>query len=175
MKKIFFSIFVTISIILLFSSCKKEEIGGTATEAMAGEWYVRLDAVDAQGKVVYTGEDLFGLGYFHLDTYNTAANSTTEMWIDDNTNFWEFKTKINVDLNTFSFQSIDNAPNTYSDITLNIKEGKILPGAAKTPSGMPSDSIMFTVTFSDDKYPQQLGYHAYKIGGYRYTGFAVDD
>jgi hypothetical protein len=40
---------------------------------------------------------------------------------------------------------------------------------------MPADSIVFTVSFDDDNYPEQLGYAAYRIAGYRYTGFAGDD
>ena len=53
MKKILF--FVTA--LLALSSCSKEEIGGTATESMAGKWYVTIDAVDENGKPIKNGED----------------------------------------------------------------------------------------------------------------------
>ncbi len=74
------------------------------------------------------------------------------MWIDDNGNFWEFKNKINVDLKAMTFQATD-AQNVAYDSKLTITNGKILPGAATTPSGMPADSIVFNVTFNDDTYP----------------------
>ncbi|MDD3789132.1 MAG: lipid-binding protein, partial [Petrimonas sp.] len=148
--------------------------GETDAEAMAGEWYVKADAVDANGEIVYKDEDLFGIGYFHLDTYNTASNSTTEMWVNDNGNFWDFKNKINVDLNTLTFSAPD-AQNESYDSKVTIENGKILLGAAKTPSGMPADSIIFIAKFDDDPYPQRYGYYGYKISGFRFTGFAADN
>ncbi|MDR3188200.1 MAG: hypothetical protein LBT94_03325 [Prevotellaceae bacterium] len=160
------------------TSCEKEEAGGTATEAMAGEWYVTAVAVDESGEVVYEDEDLFGIGHFHLDTYNTSANTSTEMWIDDNTNFWEFKVKIKVDLASKTFGATDAQNAHYDnpeDCLVTITNGKILYGAATTPSKMPADSIVFNVTFSDDDYPAQYGYASYRISGYRYTGFENDD
>jgi hypothetical protein len=176
MKKI---ILYTIALgLLLATSCKKDEIGGTATEAMAGEWYVTITAIDGNGNVVYEDADLFGIGNFHLDTYNTSSNNSTEMWIDDNTNFWEFKTKINVDLSTKTFQTAD-APNEYyanpEDCLITISNGKILTGAATTPGKSPADSIVFHVSFSDDTYPAVYGYAEYRISGYRYTGLVNDD
>ena len=46
MKRIMKKIVYLFVAVLLFASCKKDEIGGTATESMAGEWYVYVDAVD---------------------------------------------------------------------------------------------------------------------------------
>ena len=59
MKKAIYLLMLVVS--MVFTSCEKDEIGGTATEALAGEWYVRLDCVDASGNVVYTGEEFFGI------------------------------------------------------------------------------------------------------------------
>jgi hypothetical protein len=174
MKKILLYTAILISGLFFITSCEKEEIGGTSTVAMAGEWYVTGIAVDADGNVVYGDDDLFGLGHFHLDTYNTADNNSTEMWIDDNENFWEFKAKISVDLNTMTFQAAE-AQNEYYDMQVTVSEGKIIPGAATTPSGMPADSIVFLVNFSDDTYPEDFGFASYRIAGYRYTGFSLDD
>ena len=42
------------------TSCEKEEIGGTATESMAGQWYVDIDAVDDSGNPIDGGEHYFG-------------------------------------------------------------------------------------------------------------------
>lgn len=158
----------------MITSCEKETPGGTATESLAGEWYVTVVAVDENDGVLYEDEDLYGIGHFLLDTYNTSSNSDTEMWIDDNTNFWEFKTKIKVDLATQTFQATD-AQNEYYDCKVTISNGKILYGAATTPSKMPADSIVFNVTFNDDDNVEAGYWHAYRISGYRYTGFKNDD
>jgi hypothetical protein len=167
---------IALAATLFIAACEKEDIGGAASEAMAGEWYVTAAAIDGNGDVV--DEDFFGIGRFHLDTYNTASNGTTEMWIDDNTNFWEFKIKIKIDLAAKTFQATD-VPNEYysdpEDCLVTISNGKILPGAATTPGKMPADSIVFNVSFSDDPYPAAYGYAEYRISGYRYTGFVNDD
>lgn len=172
MKKIALYAAMLVFSLFIITSCEKDEIGGTATEKMAGEWYVTADAVDASGKVVYS--DYYGLGKFHLDTYNTSSNSTTELWINDNGNFWDFQTKINIDLKTMTFQATD-AQNIAYNSKLTITNGKILLGAATTPSGTPGDSIVFNVTFNDDTAPADDGFVTYRVAGYRYTGLANDN
>jgi hypothetical protein len=179
MKKIFLYTMILASG-LFAASCEKDEVGGTATEDMAGEWYVTVTAVDENDNVVYEDADLFGIGNFHLDTYNTAANGTSEMWIDDNEIFWGFKVKINIDLaaKTFHVAAAQNLSPVYSDpeeCLVTITNGKILYGAATTPSKMPADSIVFNVSFSDDNPPEVNGYANYRISGYRYTGFKNDE
>jgi hypothetical protein len=159
---------------LLFTSCEKDEIGGTATESMAGEWYVTADAVDDAGNVVY--EDLFGLGNFMLNTYNTASNANDKLYVDDRGNFWEFKLRVNCDLSSLTFQSNGGVANeAYDGCDVTISGGKILPKAATNPHGTAADSIVFYVSFSDDEYPDLYGYAKYKISGYRYTGLTSDD
>jgi hypothetical protein len=163
---------------LLFTSCEKDEIGGTATEDMAGEWYVTVDAVDAAGNVVYQGDDLFNFESYPimLNTYNTASNASDELYVDDRENFWVFKLRVKCDLNTLTFQTNGAVANeAYEGCDVTITDGKILPKAATTPHGTPADSIVFYVSFSDDTYPDMLGYANYKISGYRYTGLTSDD
>lgn len=174
MKKIFLSMIIVAFSVLSFTSCEKDPIGGTTTEAMAGEWYVTGVAVDANGDIVYDDADLFGLGHFHLDTYNTADDAGTEIWIDDLGNFWDFKVKASIDLKAQTFNVAD-AQNVSYDCKVTITDGKILKGAAKTPSGAVADSISFLVTFDDDTYPVDYGFSAYRIAGYRYTGLANDN
>lgn len=175
MKKILLYTVILISGIFFTTSCEKDEIGGAETEAMAGEWYVTGIAVDTDGNVVYGDDDLFGIGSFHLDTYNTSSNSTTEMWINDNNNFqFGFSAKMNVDLNAMTFQATD-ALNTLDDSKLTITDGKILYGAATTPTGAVADSIVFTINFEGDTYPADYGYAAYRVAGFRYTGFPEDN
>lgn len=160
---------------LLLVSCEKDEIGGTATESLAGEWYVTVDAVDTNGNVVLSDENLFGLGNIYVATYNTAANIPTEMYVDDLGYFWEYKVKVKCDADALTFATDGSAANEYYDCDVTIDGGKILPGAATTPHGTPADSIVFYVSFSDDAYPAAYGYAKYRVAGYRYTGLVEDD
>lgn len=174
MKRIFYLITMTVG--LLMTSCEKDEVGSTATEALAGEWYVTVDLIDANGNLFATGEEFFGIGKFMVNTYNTAANNSNEMWVDDIDNFWEFKVKVNSDINNLTFMTNGAVANTsYEGCNVTITDGKVLPQAATTPHGTPADSIVFFVSFSDDRYPATYGYDKYKISGYRYTGLASDD
>ena len=172
MKKII--CFATLALALVFAGCQKEEIGGTATQDMAGQWYVHVDGIDENGEI--SMEDPFGMGNFLVLTFNTAANDKDSIWVDDLGNFWTFKCKVGCDLNSLTFGSEeedDKALDAYYGISVEIY-GKILPGAATTPSGMPADSIWFDVLFEDDSY---VGYYWDKLrfAGYRYTGLANDD
>lgn len=153
---------------LLFSSCEKDEVGSTATEALAGEWYVTVDAVDDAGNTL--AKDPFGLGYTFVLTYNTAANIPTEMYVSDEGYFWDYKVRVNSDVNNLTFSTNGDVENEAYDCMVNIEDGRLLPQAATTPSGMPADSIVFYVSFSDDEDALK-----YKVSGYRYTGLAADD
>ena len=82
MKKIFYLAALLLGTVA-FTSCEKEDIENTATVSMAGQWYCTVDAVDDAGNPIENGEDYFGEGKTILLTYNTAANSSTEMWIDN--------------------------------------------------------------------------------------------
>ncbi len=169
---------------LAFASCEKDEVGGTATQALAGEWYVTADAVDANGNTIEGGKDIFGVGKFLLNTYNTAANESDKMWIDDNSNFWSFKVRMTSDVNNLTFTTGGEVANTIVTkrkdgstyyCNVNVENGKVLPGAGLTPHGTPADSIVFYVSFDDDAYPAAYGYAKYKISGIRYTGLVEDD
>ena len=157
----------------LFQSCKKDEIGGTATQQTAGEWFVTADAIEADGTLLE--EDFFGLGHFLVTTYNTSENTPTKMWLEDSGNFWDFKGVVNVDANALTFSGDKVVSNSGDNITFDVVNGKILKGAATTPSGMPADSIVFEIKFSDDTYPAKYGYDRYRVSGYRYTGFVNDE
>lgn len=154
-----------------FTACKKDEIGGTATEALAGEWVVLIDAVDASGQIVY--EDPFGMGESFVYTYNTSANKPDVMFLDDQGEFWEYKCKVNCNAESLTF-SASGAEDLYNGISVDVSGGKITLGGATSPSGMPVDAIEFYITFSDDDYVGNL-YDKLYIHGYRYTGFAADE
>ena len=171
--------------VLLFASCEKEEIGGTATESLAGQWYVHVDAVDEDGELVYSDDELYGIGNFLLLTYNTSANTADTLFVDDLENFWTFKVKVSCNTSDKTFGNDDYVDNFKYESGVKLTEGKILNGAATTPSGMPADSIMFYVVFDDDYtededgnllyVPEAYGFAKYRISGYRYTGFKNDD
>ena len=179
MKKLLYLCMAVLS--MTFVSCEKDEIGGTATESLAGEWYVTVDAVDEQGNTVY--EDFYGLGKVLMNTYNTSANVANQMWVDDKGNFWGFKVKAASDVQNLTFTTngaVDNTNITSSDdgdyyCKVNIEGGKVLPKAGTTPHGTAADSIVFYVSFDDDAYPAAYGYSKYKVSGIRYTGLKQDD
>lgn len=172
------------------TSCDKEDIGGTAVESMAGQWYVDVDAVDEDGNVIEGGEH-----YFDWDedrvmilTYNTSDNSRSEMYIDDiyeNFNLayyygydaypnYSIKSKVNVDLKTLTFSSVE-ADNELGDYPVTIEGGKILKGAGRQNNGSPADSIVFYVRYTGDPWYPEDGYDRYRVSGIRYSGLVEND
>ena len=118
-----------------FVSCEKEDIENTATVSMAGQWYCTIDAVDDAGNPITkaldgsdnNGEDYFGVGgRTYILTYNTAANSASEMWVDNlgignfsaaYADYWKnygffptytIKTKVTIDQNALTFRSTES-------------------------------------------------------------------
>lgn len=156
-------------LVFVLAGCEKDEIGNTATEALAGEWYVIVDAVDGSGNV--TAPDCYGMGKVLMNTYNTAANVPTEMFVDDIGNFWDFKVRVQADVNALTFATNGAVANeSYEGCDVTIEGGKVLPGAGITPHGTPADSIVYYVSFSDDDPGIR-----YKVSGIRYTGLLQDD
>ena len=172
MKKVYFAIVAVAA--MMFASCEKAPIGGTATERLAGQWQVHLQHCDENDSVLYDGEDLFGVGEFLVLTFNAADNSADSLWVTDLGNFWEFqvKTACNQALDTFG---IVGGADILNGISVDIHGGKVLFGAAKTPSGMPADSIVFDIAFSDDPYVAAGYWDHHRITGFRYTGLAADE
>lgn len=148
---------------LTFTSCDKEEIGNTATVSLAGEWMVRVDLADASGNII--AEDPFGLGYFQIITYNTAANLPTEMWMNDLENFWNFTVKIPCNADAQTFGNPTPVPNAAYDCDVTITDGKVVYRGTMSPSNAPADAIEFNISFSDDD-PGMI----YHVSGYRRTG-----
>lgn len=135
--------------------------GGTATEAVAGEWFTTF---------TIEGEDVYGLGYQLITTSNTAANVPTEFLIADDGHTWNYRVKcpLNLDARTFGGNGLISLVPDYG-IAVNIANGKILPGAATSSGGNVTDSIYFEVEFEDD--PGTI----YQVAGYRRTGFLEDE
>lgn len=161
MKRYFYIITLALCVLSL-GACKKEQpVGGTATQALAGEWWVQIG----------------GAGdYYSISTYNTATNSPTQMWLNmtnfygdaNNTIFGKVTT--NVADKTFSGQNVVNAGNYAGGLTFTVTNAKIVTNGAVGPvSKAATDSIAFTVVFSDD--PTTV----YTMSGYKRTRFVGDD
>lgn len=167
MKKYISLAFMAIALSFGFVCCDvetNEEPGGTNVEKMAGRWVVVVDAVDESGNVLY--EDPYGVGEIEIRTYNTADNSIDKMWLDDVGNFWAFKMKVDVNYIARTFSCAEQDYDAEGSGTAIVTDGKVLEGATKNLHGMPNDSIVFNIKFSDDD--NEL---IYRIAGQRYTGF----
>lgn len=164
MKKYLFLLIAVLSFGLTSCDDSDTDPGATAVVDMAGQWDVKVDAIDESGNILY--EDPYGKGTITLLTFNTAANTDKEMWISDDGNFRNFKMKVAVDYpnRTFSAPEADyDAAGTGKAVITN---GKVLKGKAVNLHGMPNDSIVFDIKFSDDDNGL-----TYRISGQRYTGF----
>jgi hypothetical protein len=125
---------------------------------------------------VYSDDELFGLGRFHLLTYNTADDNGTDIYVDDLSNFWGFKVLAQANTTTLTFATsgaVQSIGEDTCDVT--ITDGKILKNAGHQNNGSVADSICFYVSFSDDPYPAAYGYAKYKISGIRYSGLTEND
>ncbi len=173
MKKIIKLIFVLL-LIINFTACDEggdPNPGATEVVEMTGDWYVQL---------LLDGEDIYGIGYYLLSTYNTSANTGNEIWIDDH-ELWPFKVKasVNTSAKTFSGSNLENEYSYTIELDdeteeevfpiVTITNGQIIANGATTSGGNISDSISFTVEFSDD--PGTV----YTIEGYKRTGFIEDE
>ena len=122
------------ALLFLATACEKEDIENTAAVSMAGQWYCTVDAVDDNGNPITqtlagdpnSGEDYFGVGRTLILTYNTNANSATEMWVDNlgignfsesYADYWKaygffptytIKTKVSIDQTALTFKSTDS-------------------------------------------------------------------
>ena len=151
-----------------FTACDvetDEEPGGTNIEKMCGYWDVMWYAVDANGEVL--GEWTDGTIY----TYNTAGNSLTEMWIDDQDTYWAFKFKVDIDYTAKTFSATERDYDSAGSGKAVVTNGKILEGAGKNLHGAPCDSIAFEISFDDDSYPEAYGFDHYLVSGIKHSGF----
>ena len=158
MKKII-GLFFFLSVVA--AACKKSTFdpGTTTTPKTSNGWWVTYSA----GGTVLVGPILFS-------TYNTAANNTDSMWIDDLKNFWEFKGKVALNYKALTFGST-GIQNNYYPSTADLTNGKILLKGGHSKAGNVTDSIYFQITFSDDTSPGTV----YTVAGTARTGLIEDD
>ncbi len=169
MKKYIYILTLALVTAFSLSSCDVEtdvKPGGTSVEKMAGNWDVTITGVDAEGN------DVVDFGSATILTYNTADNTATKMWVDDQESFWKFKFKVDVDYDQRAFSCASTAYDTAGSGTAVLTDGKVLEGKATNLHGMPNDSIVFYVDFSDAaEYYQAYGFSKFKVSGQRHTGF----
>jgi hypothetical protein len=164
MKKLLY--FATLMLTVLTASCSKDEIEGTATQALAGQWYVRLNVVNADGTVTVDPE---GFGKRIINTYNTSDNIATEMWVSDMHKFKNFAVKTVCDGGALTFNTVGEAENSYNAKNkVTITNGKILPGAGRQYNGSAADSIVFDLKLSNAST-------TYRISGIRYSGLVENE
>ena len=185
MKKSLFILAVA-AIVALFSSCNKEEVGGTAVQDLAGQWMVYADIVDDNGEVVV--ED-FNEGAFMILTYNNNADDPNILYINDLENFWDFIIQVPCDTKALTFGSDEYIANESYECGVKVTDGMVLKGEATTPSGSKADYIQFDVVFDDDDagvsfempelegmtIAEAMGGTKYRFWGWRYTGLAADE
>ena len=166
-----------------FTACEEYEKEMIPGHEVAGEWFMQT----------YVGGNVV-LGYEHVFTYNTAAADGKEVWFDDYGHIWPVNAKIaitgsntfagtgdNIEAPIYTYDTLDVIRDESIDPidsvnqnfvgyeTVNIKEGKIIPGGGKSKTGVVVDSIYILAEFSDDPGTE------YEFSGHRRTGFEEDD
>lgn len=158
MKKIAFLLF---PVLMAVSACQEDpEIGGTATESMAGEWFVRL--YDAAGQLII-GD------YQNVMTYNTADDEEDQLWFSDKGNIFEPELRLRVPccLESMTFGSGREIANALEpEVKYVLDKGLIVSQGTKSPGGSVADSIRMELTDSDGS--------VYVLSGYRRTGWPED-
>jgi hypothetical protein len=153
--------FIFIAIVLLaMAGCEKSfNPGATKAVKVANEWWVNL---------YLNGTPQYGT-FAKITTYSTAANNDS-IWIDDLGNIWQFKVRALFNPDSLTFKAT-NAANYWPNypITVTIKNAKIMLNAAKSTTGVVTDSIYFKVIFSDDAT------NTYEIKGTGRTMWSPDD
>lgn len=166
---------MTMALAFAFSSCSKDEPGGTETQSMAGEWYVTVDAIDADGNVIDAWQDTPVI----IRTFNTSDNSSKKMYISDcsvysygveyagSHGYWElfgFYMPVEVDLVNKTFATADGAENlmpnynyaAWADYgypeycSVSITNGKIITDGGKQNNGSVDDAIEFDIKVVND-------------------------
>lgn len=118
------------AVLFALAACSKDEIGGTAMESMAGQWYCTVDAVDDNGNPITqtldgspnSGVDYWGVERTLVLTYNVADNNANQMWVNimgignfaADYNYpgypdYDFITKVDCNQAALTFSSVESA------------------------------------------------------------------
>lgn len=187
MKKTNIIFGISILALLTLAACKRTlpSPGQTMAQNAAGNWWVTLK----HGSTPIAP-------YFFLATYNTAANTTDSIWVDDDlqslnaffqTNAQDsllyytwgipnssFKVKAGLQYTGLGFSGSDLenqywSGDTTSSEMVSIFNGRIFPKGTTSRTGVRTDSIYFQAVFS--KNPVDT----FVISGYERTGQIDDD
>lgn len=147
---------------------KDYEMEYSSIYPLCGEWLVRY--VNTSVTPNDTSSQLV------LSTFNTADNSTTQMWIRSSststTYLGRFDGKINCTVEGKSFSG-ENVQNTYFTVapvqTFSITDGIIVTDGYDTKTGGKSDKITFTMT--DTRKTGKV----YTVIGFRRTRWLADE
>jgi len=195
MRKILFGLFVLLVVFL--ASCSKADtstqpngyastqLGNTATVNMSNSWWVN---VFLPGTGNLTPLPIF------FQTYNTVANTTDSMWVDDFQNLGlaaavgypvslgtgpdslaglgtDFKCKVAINYSKYTF-STTNSVNYYGDTAttlVTVIGGQIFPKGGISLAGNVTDSIYMKVVFSSNTAD------TFTVSGVARTEFDEDD
>jgi hypothetical protein len=145
------------------SSCNEDdepEVEYMATYPVSGEWVVDYYVETSPGQLELIAP------HTQLRAYNTAANVPTEIWLDDQGSFWDYKVRSGLNMTDLTFSGAE-LQNESNDSKVTLTEGKVIKNGTKV-NGIQADSISFKVSFDDDETPYGTTYHA---SGHRSTGF----
>jgi hypothetical protein len=143
-------------------SCDQDdeiEVEYMATYPVSGDWTVNYYVENADGELEEIASGL------QILAYNTAANSPTEIWIDDHGTFWDYKVKTPLNIADLSFSGSELQNVSYAS-KVTITEGKVFRNGTRV-NGLQADSIAFKVSFDDDETPYATTFIA---AGHRSTG-----
>lgn len=173
--KIIKKIFILCFLLQFSVSCetyKDYEIEYTPIYPLCGEWMVKFTDTSVTPNV--TGSLVV------LSTYNTADNSTNQMWIRCiNNNLTgvvpvtgRFTGKINCDVSGKSFngENVINTNITTSPVpSFTVSAGSVVIDGYDTATGGKADKISFTMT--DTRKPGKV----YTVSGFRRTRWLDDE
>jgi len=167
MKKMRICILI-LSVVFAFSACDNhnEDIDYTAVGKLAGQWWVKYEVETSPG----VWSDIYEVGHLPLMTYNTASNSATEMFVDDQKAFWDYKTKVDVTQGSLNFGSTKELDNLSYESKLVITDGVVIFDAGRSKTGGITDSICFKVRFLDDD-----DNNVFRVSGHKRTGWDDDE
>ncbi|MGQ2985249.1 lipid-binding protein [Flavobacterium sp.] len=149
---------------LTFTACEEDgygdyDAGGTATQAMNGEWYITITD-EASGEVQVE------------NALHKTYDSNGRLFITDRlgTGFtgWWLESALDADLSNLTFTATDEM-NFADESAVTITEGKIIKNGGRSTSGVVVDSIYFKAVF--DYEPTQTLIYA----GHKRTGFEEDE
>ncbi len=129
MKKMFsLKKILIVGLVFLGAGCQKLEFTKeyNATYPISGDWTITIN------------DGTYSYGPYFMKIYNTSFGKDS-VWIDDNLNFWQTKSKVKVNMTNLTFSG-DATQNEYYNSLITYKNGKVIG----------KDSIYFEVSFNDE-------------------------